>query len=202
MNFDVSVNGRPWKVAIEPLEPTGRFTATVKGRGREFDVAWIDAGTLSLIEVEPAIAREIRFERRGSEIEFALDGKIFRTTAEKRNETEKRGQTPFLVRDDRTQQETESDPFSAHPFSREKAPDPFSKATSSGDGRVIAPMPGRIVRVLVAVGDRVAARQGVVIVEAMKMENELRAPRDGVVTQVLAREGTAVDTGVVLVIIE
>ncbi len=50
-------------------------------------------------------------------------------------------------------------------------------------------MPGRVVRVLVAVGDRVTARQGVVVVEAMKMENELRAPGDGIVKEVAARPG-------------
>ena len=62
-------------------------------------------------------------------------------------------------------------------------------------------MPGRIVRVLVGVGDRVAARQPVVVVEAMKMENELRAPRDGVVTQVLAAPGAAVESGAVLIVV-
>ena len=58
-------------------------------------------------------------------------------------------------------------------------------------------MPGRIVRVLVAVGDRVTARQPVVVVEAMKMENELRAPRDGVVKEVSVHAGAAVETGAV-----
>ena len=68
-----------------------------------------------------------------------------------------------------------------------------------GRQTVMAPMPGRVVRVLVAVGDRVTAGQAVVIVEAMKMENELRAPRDGVVREVAAREGAAVEAGAVLV---
>jgi biotin carboxyl carrier protein len=66
---------------------------------------------------------------------------------------------------------------------------------------VKAPMPGRIVRVLVGVGDRVAARQPVVVVEAMKMENELRSPRDGVVTQVLVTPGAAVESGAVLIVV-
>jgi biotin carboxyl carrier protein len=75
-------------------------------------------------------------------------------------------------------------------------------ATTQGNGRVTAPMPGRVVRVLVAVGDKVTARQPVVVMEAMKMENELRADRDGSVTQVLVQEGMAVDTGAVLVIVQ
>ena len=66
---------------------------------------------------------------------------------------------------------------------------------------VKAPMPGRVVRVLVAVGDRVIARQGVVVVEAMKMENELRGPRDGIVKEVGVVPGAAVETGAVLVVI-
>ena len=63
-------------------------------------------------------------------------------------------------------------------------------------------MPGRVVRVLVAPGDRVAARQGLVIVEAMKMENELRSPKDGLVKTVSATEGLSVEAGTVLVVVE
>jgi biotin carboxyl carrier protein len=63
-------------------------------------------------------------------------------------------------------------------------------------------MPGRVVRVLVAAGDRVGAGQPLVVVEAMKMENELRAPADGVVTKVGVEAGAAVDTGAVLIVIE
>ena len=74
-------------------------------------------------------------------------------------------------------------------------------AMSATGAAVKAPMPGRVVRVLVAVGDRVIARQGVVVVEAMKMENELRTPRDGVVKEVLAVTGAAVETGAVLVVV-
>lgn len=71
-----------------------------------------------------------------------------------------------------------------------------------GDQKVVAPMPGRIVRVLVAVGDAVTARQAVVVVEAMKMENELRAPRDGRVKEIAAAAGDPVEAGRILVVIE
>jgi pyruvate carboxylase subunit B len=60
-------------------------------------------------------------------------------------------------------------------------------------------MPGLIVRVQVAVGDRVLAGQGVVVMEAMKMENELRAPAAGVVRLVNAVPGTAVEKGTRLI---
>jgi biotin carboxyl carrier protein len=68
--------------------------------------------------------------------------------------------------------------------------------------RVTAPMPGKLVRVLVGPGDAVAARQPVVVVEAMKMENELRAVRDGTVAEVHAREGQLVEAGSLLVVIQ
>jgi biotin carboxyl carrier protein len=63
-------------------------------------------------------------------------------------------------------------------------------------------MPGKVVRVLVEVGDEVTARQPLVVVEAMKMENELSASRPGRVTEVAAREGTSVETGKLLVLVE
>lgn len=77
-----------------------------------------------------------------------------------------------------------------------------AEVAGPGPQRVVAPMPGRIAKVLVKVGDAVAARQGLVVVEAMKMENELRSPRAGTVTQVPAVEGALVDAHAVLVIVE
>jgi biotin carboxyl carrier protein len=70
-----------------------------------------------------------------------------------------------------------------------------------GPARLTAPMPGRVVRVLVDAGAEVAAGQGVVVVEAMKMENELRSPRAGRVEQVAVREGQAVEAGALLLVI-
>lgn len=82
------------------------------------------------------------------------------------------------------------------------------RSQSGGDGTsatgpvsIVAPMPGRVVKVLVAPGDAVLPRQGLVVVEAMKMENELRAPRAGTVADVRVREGAPVDANVVLVVI-
>lgn len=75
-------------------------------------------------------------------------------------------------------------------------------ATAEGPLTVKSPMPGRLVKVLVRVGDKLAAGQAVVVVEAMKMENELRAPRAGVVRELRAAEGAAVDAGQDLVVID
>jgi biotin carboxyl carrier protein len=72
---------------------------------------------------------------------------------------------------------------------------------SNGEQRVLAPMPGKVVKVLVAVGDAVEARQGLVVVEAMKMENELTVTRAGTVSEVAVSEGTSVEAGRLLVIV-
>lgn len=72
-------------------------------------------------------------------------------------------------------------------------------AVASGPAPLVAPMPGLVVRVTVAVGDTVSAGQGLVMIEAMKMENELRATAPGLVTAVRAVPGQAVDKGAVLV---
>ena len=70
-----------------------------------------------------------------------------------------------------------------------------------GPARLTAPMPGRVVHVLVTEGASVEAGQGLVVVEAMKMENELRAPRAGRIELVAVREGQAVDAGALLVVV-
>lgn len=77
-------------------------------------------------------------------------------------------------------------------------------AGAGAGGRVTltAPMPGKVVRVLVNAGDEVAAQQGILIVEAMKMQNELQAPRAGKVAELRATEGQTVNAGDVLAVIE
>ena len=72
-------------------------------------------------------------------------------------------------------------------------------SAETGPRSIVSPMPGRIVKVLVREGDVVAAQQGLVVVEAMKMENELRAPRAGQVSAVKVVEGMSVEAKAVLV---
>ncbi len=84
-------------------------------------------------------------------------------------------------------------------FGRQKT---AGAAQGTGPQRITAPMPGKIVRVLVKPGDEVKARQGLVVVEAMKMENELRAARDGRVRDVAVTEGPSVDAGALLLVVE
>jgi len=76
------------------------------------------------------------------------------------------------------------------------------RPAASGQAAVRAIMPGRVVRLLVAPGDQVAARQGLLVIEAMKMENEITAPRAGVVGQIMVAPGRPVESGETLLILE
>jgi biotin carboxyl carrier protein len=78
---------------------------------------------------------------------------------------------------------------------RRVAPVAARAAQSTGPATIRSPIPGRVVKVLVKVGDAVAAGATAVVLEAMKMENELRAPRAGTVAAVLCAEGTTVEAG-------
>jgi biotin carboxyl carrier protein len=75
------------------------------------------------------------------------------------------------------------------------------KFTLEGPQRIDAPMPGKVVRVLVKQGDQVQEGQGLVVVEAMKMENELKSPKAGVVKELHAQEGQPVEAGAKLAVV-
>jgi biotin carboxyl carrier protein len=175
VTVDVTVNGRQWQVALEPGERSGTFTVTIKGKSRLVDASWLDADTFSLIA--GGAAREIRLHRRdgSGSVGVELGGRLYEAVVARAGT---RASGPA------------------------GAADAVSPAAAMEPIRVKAPMPGRIVRVLVAVGDRVTARQPVVVVEAMKMENELRAPNSGVVREVLVVPGAAVESGAVLIVVD
>src|SRR5205814_1704345 len=134
-----------------------------------FDASWTDEATLSLISVDSSRVREIAVAPAdGGQLEVALAGKRFRATAAAEGKIESR---------------------------RRVEPAPGAR---EGRQTVVAPMPGRVVRVLVSIGDRVLAGQPIVVVEAMKMENELRSPKDGLVREVNVLAGGAVEAQAVL----
>jgi len=79
---------------------------------------------------------------------------------------------------------------------REEGPDP------DGPEKIVTQMPGKVVRVLVSQGDAVEAGQGIIVVEAMKMENEITASKDGTVAALNVQPGQSVEGGAVLAVIE
>ena len=172
MTLDIEINGRSRTVSIE-RSAHGRYRVTVDGRPREIDAARSGALGLSLLLVDGAGALS-------RDVQIAPAGRAGelliriegRTVVARVNGRRTRGGGADGV------------------------------AHAHGEQTVVAPMPGRVVRVLVAAGDTVAARQGVVVVEAMKMENELRAPKAGRVKDVAVEPGASVEAGRVLLVIE
>jgi biotin carboxyl carrier protein len=78
-----------------------------------------------------------------------------------------------------------------------------TRATEAhGPKKILAPMPGKVVRLLTRQGDEVELGAGVAVVEAMKMQNEIKSPKKGTVQKILVSEGAAVNAGDVLAIIE
>jgi propionyl-CoA carboxylase alpha chain len=81
----------------------------------------------------------------------------------------------------------------------ERFPDPSQQLAA---GALVAPMPGSVVRVGVAVGDKVTRGQGLMWLEAMKMEHTISAPADGIVTELAVAPGQQVEVGVVLAVVQ
>ncbi len=73
--------------------------------------------------------------------------------------------------------------------------------SAEGRQQIVAPMPGKVVRLLVKAGDAIEAGKGVLVVEAMKMQNEIRSPKSGTVESLKVKEGQAVNAGEILAII-
>ena len=92
-------------------------------------------------------------------------------------------------------------PVAAAPVAAPAAAAPAAPAVTGAGEAVTAPMPGNILKVNVNVGDAVKEGQVLVVLEAMKMENEIMAPKNGTVTQVVVSKGSTVDTGAALVVI-
>jgi biotin carboxyl carrier protein len=172
MTFEIEINDRRSTVSVE--RAGRRFRVIVDGRPHDVDAVRCDTFGLSLLlDGDAGTSRDVQIAPAG-------DGSS--------------GQ--LLVRiDGRAVAATVNG-------RRMRRGGAHAGAGTDGEQTIAAPMPGRVVRVLVAPGDVVAARQPVVVVEAMKMENELRAPRPGIVSEVHVSEGMSVEAQATLVVIE
>ena len=172
MNFEIEVNGRRHAVKVE--RAGSRFRIESGGRVDVVDIARVDRATMSMI---------VEGDRDRSHEVSLLGGR-------------EPGELEIHLR---------AGVVHARVVAAGERGRRSAGAASGGPGgpqRVTAPMPGKIVKVLVKAGDAVAARQGLVVIEAMKMENELRATRDGHVKDVHVAEGDLVDAGRLLAVIE
>jgi biotin carboxyl carrier protein len=177
MQYEVEIGGRRRQVVV--TRTGGAFAVALDGQSRRVDVARIDAETLSLL-VDSVSPEHATVRRSGHEVSVAPDPAGGQLTVHV-------GGMPVGVTLNGRRRWGRTDE---------------GRATESGPQRLKAPMPGKVIRVLVTVGDRVGPRQPVVVVEAMKMENELRASRDGTVAEIHAREGMSVDAGALLIVIQ
>lgn len=172
MTFEVEVNGRTRSVSVERAGSHGRFRVTVDG-----DVTLVDARRSSEFGLSLVFPEG---DHRGVCVALAPGTAPGEMLAYLRGRS-----VPVTVNGRRTGRVAADTGAGAH-----------------GEQKVVAPMPGRVVRVLVAAGDEVGARQPVVVVEAMKMENELRSPKTGRVKEVSVEPGASVEAGRVLLVIE
>ena len=186
MRFEIEVGGRTRRVEVrgeEVLVDGRRFHVDVERAGHAWslllgsvDVAGDGHGTPSR-RTAPARSYEVSLvEHSADDFVAYVDGRQVQVTVAPRGAARHGGGA----------QPTEGGRFDG---------------ASGGSHRVLAPMPGRIAKVLVKAGDVVEARQGLVVVEAMKMENELRSPGDGVVAEVAVAEGALVQANAVLVVV-
>jgi biotin carboxyl carrier protein len=172
MNVTIEINGRPHAVKVE--RAGSRFRIETAGRVDVVDVARVDAATMSMIvEGERACSHEVSL----------LEGR-------------EPGEIEIHLRAGVVQARI------ASAGERGRRASGGGLGGPGGPQRVTAPMPGKIVKVLVTPGDAVEPRQGLVVIEAMKMENELRATRSGRVKDVHVADGDLVEAGRLLTVIE
>jgi biotin carboxyl carrier protein len=173
MNFEIEVNGQPRTVKIE--RTGARYRIESDGRVDVVDVARVDRTTISMIlDGEPRASHEATLleGREPGDVEVYLRAGVVQTRV------------------------------AGAPGQRRWSAKGTTLGSAGGPQKLTAPMPGKIVKVLVKAGDTVTARQGLIVIEAMKMENELRAARDGQVKDVHVAEGDLVEAGRLLTVIE
>jgi len=156
--------------------------------------------------------RSIELRELGDEVyEVTIDGRTVHV------DVARSGKTIYSVLEDGKQFEVIIDESGAHGFDvlvggqllhlkafdeRSRLLAATAKPTATGPQRVEAEMPGKVVKIAAPVGTPVAEGQGVVILEAMKMENEIKSPIDGVVKEVEVSEGQTVESGALLFVVE
>lgn len=183
MIFEVEIGGRRRAIAIEPAGSPGRYRVTLDGRTEIVEA--VRSGELGL-SLTGTSSPETRTGRDGSSWRHGASVALSVSPGGAPGEV-------LVYMQGRT--------VAAVLNGRRTGGGAGTSASDAGEIAIAAPMPGRVVRVLAAPGDEVAARQGIVVVEAMKMENELRAPRAGRVKEITVAAGASVEAGRVLAVI-
>jgi biotin carboxyl carrier protein len=164
-----------------------RYDVGLGGRIYRLDLRKKDAGWECRLDGRDVLVQAVQASE--NTLSLLIDGKSF----EVKRETAEAGVAIF-IRGTRYEVSVE-DPRSWRGRAR-------AAQDEAGPQKLIASMPGKVVRVLVREGDSVVSGQGIVVVEAMKMQNEIRSPRAGVLKKLLAIEGMKVNAGEVMGIVE
>jgi biotin carboxyl carrier protein len=181
MTFEVEVAGRMRTVSIARTDRPGHFRILVDGEAHLVDATRRGEFGLSLLTATPAVA--VPLSGRGRPEKVTVPHSIHITPGRLPGELlVNMGGRVTAVRIN----------------GRRRGHAAEAGTLAHGEVPILAPMPGRIVRVLVAAGDQVATRQAIVVVEAMKMENELRASTAAIVRAIPITAGSAVEKGAVL----
>jgi biotin carboxyl carrier protein len=164
MTFDVTVNGRDYRVELEQAD-IGSWAGLVNGERVTVNAANTGSGMLSML----------------------IGGESYEIVASPAQQQITIGGVRYSVevRDPRSWRAR-----------RARA------GAQDGAKKITAPMPGKVVRVIAQPGTEVEQGEGVIVIEAMKMQNELKSPKKGKVARVLVDEGEAVNAGDVLAVIE
>jgi len=187
VQYEVEINGRTRQVTVN--RAGDGFTVAIDGRPFHVDAARVDAHTWSLV-----IGDEVHL--KADPTDLTVGSGFSRTRVYEVTVAADAASSYLAVRVGATSL------LAALNGRRRHGRHDDGSHSGSGPQRVVAPMPGKIVRVLVHNGQAVVTRQPIVVVEAMKMENELRAGRDGTIAEIHAHEGQSVDAGALLVIIQ
>lgn len=164
-----------------------KYEVLIDGHSHQVEIERADKGFECLVDGEPFALNVVMTAR--DVLSIIHEGRHY----EAKREYSLLGETHIIVGSERFYAEVR-DPRSLR--SRRAA------SAEAGPAKIIAPMPGKIVRVIVAEGEEVEAGQGLVVVEAMKMQNEIKATKKGKVTKVAVKEGSAVNAGDLLAIVE
>jgi biotin carboxyl carrier protein len=176
MRYEVEVAGRVRQVNVNRVDE--RFLVSVDGREHVVDARQVDGNTMSLLMLRLPGSVETTGAATSYAVTFAVDPA--------------------------TRQLIVGIGAAAVPISfngRRASGRKDEAARRAGPQRIVAPMPGKIVKVLVSKGDPVRARQPLVVIEAMKMENELRAAGAGAVAELHVQEGQSVDAGTLVALV-
>ena len=173
MTYDVIIDGKPHRIELTPLAPGAPgLEVKVDGRPMMVDAVLAERDVLSLIVYGKSYDIKRETTGQGDNAQMHMIVRGVSFSAE--------------VRDPRSFR------------SRRKA----DAADAAGPKKLVSPMPGKVVRILAPAGTKVEAGEGVLVVEAMKMQNEIKSPKAGTVQRIVVEEGAAVDSGQVLAIVD